>query len=173
MSADYVVVGQFQYIDDTLSAINRLRDKGIEPDQVYSPIPQHDLEEEVFKGKPKSNVRRFTMVGATCGCLGGFLMTCWMSSDWPLRTSAKSVLSIPAFVVIAFECTILIGSIITLLGMFALGRLPYLKRLPSFRPRFTDDLFGVAVRVEKGQSAAIEDEFRQSGAQIVETQYAR
>ena len=100
-------------------------------------------------------------------------MTCWMSNDWPLRTSAKTVLSIPAFVVIAFECTILLGAIFNILAMFTFSRVPSLKRFPGFRPDFTNGTFGLTVRVPKEKLEETKTQLRSCGAQGVEEQYVR
>jgi hypothetical protein len=173
MATDYMVIGHFKYLDDTLSAVRKLRDKGIDSPEVFSPFPHHDLEDEVYKGKKRSPVRRFTLLGGLTGCLGAFLMTCWMSMDWPLRVSAKPLLSIPAFVVIAFECTILLGAIFTLLSMFHFSRIPNPFTNHGFRPNFTNDTFGIAVKINKEGAEEISKLFSATGAAEVEVQYVR
>ena len=173
MSTDYLVIGHFKFVDDTMSAIKRLQEKGLETIELYSPVPNHELEDQLYIKRRRSPVRIFTLLGALTGCFGAFLMTIWMSVDWPLRTSAKTVISIPAFVVIGFECTILIGAIVTLLGMLHHSRIPNLFPTPGFRPNFTQGTFGLTVRVSKEQADAIKDEFKKIGAAEVEVQYVR
>jgi hypothetical protein len=168
-----IVVGHFHYLDDTLKAIRKLREEKLDDLEVFSPFPQHDLEDEIYRNKKRSPVRRFTLLGGLCGCLGAFLMTCWMSQDYPLRTSAKTVLSIPAFVVIAFECTILLGGIFTLLSMFHFSRIPNMFYFPNYRPDFSKDEFGVTVRVPKEKAESVKAAFESGGAKQVEVQYAR
>lgn len=173
MSADYLVIGHFKFVDDVQSAIRRLREAGFGEIELYSPAPNHDLEDELYLGKPRSPVRRFTLLGGLTGCLGGFLMTIWMSLDWPLRTSAKTVVSIPAFVVIAFECTILLGAIVTLIGMLLNSRIPTVASFPGFRPSFTNGTFGLVARVNKQQVDVASDKLKGCGASDVEIQYVR
>ena len=173
MSADYLVVGHFKFIDDTRSAVAAMRDRGNDRFELFSPFPNHDLEDEVYKGKKRSPVRYFTLSGAVAGCLLAFLMTIWMSVDYPLRTSAKPLISIPAFVVIAFECTILIGALANLLSMFHFSRIPDLFRSPGFKPEFTKGTFGLTVRVAKDQTDELKAEFEKFGAHKVEVEYVR
>ncbi len=52
--------------------------------------------------------------------------------------------SIIAYVVIGFECTILLGAIATILGMLVMGRIPNPK-VSVLDPRLTDNRFGVFV----------------------------
>lgn len=173
MAADYLVIGHFSFVDDTHQAIIKMREKGVNNVTLYSPVPNHDLEEELYRGQMRSPVRRFTLIGAFLGCCLAFLMTIWMSMDWPLRTSAKSIVSIPPFVVIGFECTVLIGGIVTLLGMLHLARIPNIFRSPGFRPDFTNNVFGLVARVPKEESETIRDEFQRCGAAKVEIEYVR
>jgi hypothetical protein len=44
--------------------------------------------------------------------------------DWPLVTGGKPIISIPAWVIIAFELTILFGALSTVPGLFINARLP-------------------------------------------------
>ena len=64
---------------------------------------------------------------------------------WGITLGGKPAVSIPPYVVIAFELTILFGGIATLIGMVVLGRLPRFTPSPTYDPRFTNDRFGVAV----------------------------
>lgn len=173
MSSDYLVVGHFKFMDDTIKAIRKLRELGQEQVELFSPFPYHDLEDEMYYGKKRSPVRTVTMIGGITGLLLAFLMTIWMSIDYPVRVSAKPLISIPAFIVIGFECTILIGAISNLLAMFHFSRIPSLFRSPGFRPTFTDDTFGLTVRVPKEKTEELKQLFEKTGAQQVEVQYVR
>ena len=100
-------------------------------------------------------------------------MTCWMSIDYPVRVSAKPLISIPAFVVIGFECTILLGSIFNMLGMFHFSRIPNFFRFPGHRPNFSSGTFGLTVRAPKDKTEALKEMFEKGGAELVEVQYVR
>jgi hypothetical protein len=170
---EYYLVGTFSEASKAKNALSALKQKGLgDLTEYYSPFPEHHLEEEKYENKKRSPVRRFTLLGGTVGCLGAFLFTSWMSLDYPIRVSAKPLLSYPAFVVVAFECTILLGGIFTLLSMFHFSRIPNLVRPPAFRRQFTEDKFGVTVLIDKKDSGEYESLLSEHGAISVELQYA-
>jgi hypothetical protein len=139
------VLGIFAHVDTTLDAIRKLRDKGFSDLTVYTPVPVEEIEAEVERVRPLSNVRLFTLIGALSGTSLGFFLTIWTSLRWSLVTGGKDPVSYPPFVVIAFELTILLGGLATALAILILGRLPKLTPSPTYDPRFTVDRFGVAV----------------------------
>ena len=139
------VLGVFAHVDTTVEAIRQLRAKGFPDLTVYTPAPVADIEEEVERVRPLSKVRLFTLIGGLTGTATGFFLTIWSSLIWSLLTGGKDPVSFPPFIVIAFELTILLGGLSTVLAILVLGRLPNLKPSPTFDPRFTLDRFGVAV----------------------------
>jgi len=173
MAEANMIIGTFEFADDTQKAITKLREAGFDDVQLFSPLPNHDLEDEMYFGKSRSPVRMFTLLGALTGCLGAFLFTSWMSIDYPIRTSAKALISVPAFVIIAFECTILLGALFTLVGMGINSRVPNIFLNPAHRPEFTNNRFGLAVKAPKGKNDELEDILSSSGAEKTEVQYVR
>lgn len=149
------VLGVFAHVDTTVQAIRDLRAKGFSDLTVYTPVPVEEIEHEVEKVRPLSAVRLFTLVGALTGTATGFFITIWSSLKWELVTGGKAPASIPPFVIIAFELTILLGGLSTVLAVLVLGRLPKLRPSPTYDPRFTLDRFGVAVSCppEKAETA--------------------
>ncbi len=139
------VLGVFAHVDTTLQAIRDLRAKGFGDLTVYTPVPVEEIEEEVEKVRPVSAVRFFTLVGGLAGTATGFFLTIWSSLKWELLTGGKAVVSIPPFVIIAFELTILFGGLASALAILVLGRLPKFRPSATYDARFTLDRFGVAV----------------------------
>lgn len=159
------VLGSFDHLDGTLAAIRELRKAGYRDLTVFSPVWRHELEEIL---KPAvSPVRLFTLLGGLAGCASGFALTIWTSLDWPLRTSAKPIVSIPPFIVIAFELTILLGALGTLLGLFLTARLPLSPVKVAYDPKLTEDRFGVLVRCPEPQAAVVQDTLKSLGAEEV------
>jgi len=167
MAAVTSVVGIFAHVDTTVRAIQALRSRGLSDFTVYTPLPVEEIEDAVEHGKPVSPVRLFTLVGGLTGTLTGFALTIWSSLKWDLVVGGKPVVSIPPFVIIAFELTILLGGLCTLLGLLVLGRLPKLRPSASYDPRFSADQFGIAVRCPAEMAAAARQCLRDSGAQEV------
>ena len=167
MAAAETVLGVFAHVDTTVHALENLRAKGYHDLTVYTPVPVHEIEEVLERDRPVSRVRLFTLLGGLTGMVSGFLLTIWSAMKWGLVTGGKPVASIPPFVVIAFELTILFGGIATVIGMVILGRLPRLRPSAAFDPRFTNDRFGVAVHCAPERGASVREILRAAGADEV------
>ncbi len=161
------VLGVFAHVDTTLQAIRDLRAGGFGDLTVYTPVPVEEIEEEVEKVRPLSAVRLFTLFGALTGTATGFFLTIWTSLKWELLTGGKAVVSIPPFVIIAFELTILLGGLASALAILVLGRLPRLKASPTYDPRFTLDRFGVAVDCAPDKIDSVSSVLTGAGAEEV------
>jgi len=142
------ILASFDYLDSAVDAIGALRKAGFKKRSItaYAPVPEHDLEHAM--GYHQSPVRVFALVGALTGTATGFALAIFTSMDWPLVTGGKPIVSIPAFVVIAFELTILFGALSTVIGLFINTRLPHLKPLVVYDPQFSAGRFGVYVSAE-------------------------
>ena len=161
------VLGIFAHVDTTLQAIRELRANGFSDLTVYSPVPVEEIEEEVEKVRRLSKVRLFTLVGGVTGMFTAFFLTIWSSLKWELVTGGKDPVSIPPFIIIAFELTILFGGLASALAILILGRLPKLRPSPTYDPRFTVDRFGVAVACPPTRVAAAHAVLQASGAEEV------
>lgn len=145
------LLASYEYLDDTVDAITDLRKAGFKDLTAYAPFPEHHIEHAL--GYDQSPVRVFTLVGALTGTAAGFAFTAWTSMDWPLVTGGKPILSMPAYVVIAFELTILFGALATVIGLFINSRLPSVKPPVVYDPEFTSGRFGVQVSTDAGRAA--------------------
>ena len=155
------VVGSFLHIDAAVDAIRALRAKGYRDLVVYTPAPNHEIEEALeHKVSP---VRLLTLIGGLTGCTAGFAMTIWMSYDWPLVVGGKAIASIPPYVVIGFELTILMGALSTVAAV-ALFSVLMGKRGTPYDPRFSDDAIGIFVPTASDQLGPIEQLLRSAGA---------
>jgi hypothetical protein len=143
MSDGTELLASFEYLDDTVAAIEELRKAGFQDLTAYAPFPEHHIEHAMGHGQ--SPVRVFTLVGALTGTATGFAFTAWTSMDWPLVTGGKPILSMPAYVVIAFELTILFGALATVIGLFINSRLPHVAPMIVYDPEFSAGRFGVQV----------------------------
>ena len=92
------VVGVFATLDGALLALRELKSKGYDNLTVYSPVPNHELEDVMGHGT--SPVRLFTLIGGLTGCFLGFLYAIWTSLDWELITGGKPIVSLPPYVII-------------------------------------------------------------------------
>ena len=159
------VLGVFAYLDAATDAIERLRATGF-PLTVYSPTPRHEIEHALEA--PESAVRIFTIMGAFTGTAAGAALAIWSSLDWPLIVGGKEIVSLPAFSVIMFEVTILLGALSTVAGLFITGRLPRLGRPEGlYHPSFTSNRFGVFVHVAPEHFEEVQTIMTESGSEEV------
>ena len=118
------VIAAFAELDSTVHAIEDLRKQNFRDISVYSPVPRHELEHAI--AAPESKVRRFTLIGGLLGVTFGYWIPIWISDYWPLVVGGKAVASWIPYTIIGFELMVLIGSLSTVFGMFALSRIPRL-----------------------------------------------
>jgi len=161
------VLGVFAHVDTTLQAIRDLRAKGFSDLTVYTPVPVEEIEHEIDRVEPLSKVRLFTVIGALTGTATGFFLTIWTSLKWELVTGGKAPVSIPPFVIIAFELTILLGGLATALAILILARLPKVKPSPTYDTRFSVDRFGVAVACPPDKVDSVQSMLSAAGAEEV------
>ena len=156
------ILGIFAEIDATTDAIGRLRTSGMRDFVVFSPMPHHDLEHAVHT--TESPVRLFTLVGGLTGTATGFALPIWTSLNWPLVTGGKPIISLPPFVIIAFELTILFGALSTILGLFITARLPRVRGRMVYDPSFSAGNFGIYIVPPPGREAEARAALADSGA---------
>ena len=155
-------LGVYDAVDAAKLTIERLRAAGVKRMTVFSPVPSHELEHALHAGE--SPVRLFTLVGGLTGAATGFAFPMWTSYDWPLVTGGKPINSLPAWVIIAFELTILFGALSTVAGLFINARLPQRRIMQVYDRAFSSDRFGILVMPPAGKEAEVCDIMRYSGA---------
>ena len=155
------ILASFIHVDAAADAIRALRARGHRNLVVYSAAPNHEIEEALDHSV--SPVRLITLIGGLTGCAAGFGMTIWMSLDWPLVVGGKPIASIPPYVVIAFELTILLGALSTVAAV-ALFSVLMGKRGIAYDPQFSDDQIGVFVPAGRDQVGIVEQLLRSAGA---------
>jgi len=126
-----VIVGTWSQEDLFLSAVKTLRYQNHTHFYAVTPYPVHGLEE--LMNIPRSWIPWVTFVFGLAGCAFGTWFTWWTSAvSWPLIIGGKPFWSLPAFVPIIFECTILLGAVFSVAALF------YACRIPAFDPPVLD-----------------------------------
>ena len=131
---------------ECLAKVKDLIKEGRKSDEitVLSPFPVYGLDKALRSGP--SPLKYFTLLGAVCGFVLAFSFIIFTVLDWPLNTGGKPLISIPAFLIIAFELTILLGGICSFIGFLLLSRLPGKRALVA--PRECGNQFVVRLRGE-------------------------
>jgi len=138
----------------------------IEKMRLHTPIPHPELEEVV--GTRPVSLRRFTLLGALSGCIGGFVLTAvFAQSMFTAQVQGgKPVIPLPANFVIMYELTILLGVWFTLIGFLVGARLPTrVHRLHT--PKVNEDQVGLWVEVLEPQYERVKALFARHGASEV------
>jgi Alternative complex III, ActD subunit len=159
------LLGVFPGADRLRDAALALTSSGFRSLSVYSPVPLPEIEGLLFPRK--SPVRMFTLLGGFLGCVTGFWVTIWSSEQWNLITGGKPIASLPPFVLIAFELTILFGTLATLVGVLVFSRLPVRRARVTYDTRFSEDRYGLVVTCAPSQTGRAEQILKSSGAEEV------
>lgn len=154
------VLAAFQHVDAAASGIRQVKQQGYQDFTVYCPVPNFEILQAV--GHKVSPVRLWTLIGGLTGFASGYAMTMWMSYDYPIVVGGKPLGSIPPYIVIMFELTILLGALFTIAGLvFHTFRT---HRAAQYDPRFTNDLIGLFVPCAPERQKAVEQLLRAAGA---------
>ena len=156
------VIGAFRELDSAVHAIEDLRKQNFRDITVYTPTPRHELEEAMQP--PKSPVRRFTLIGGLLGVTFGYWVPIWISDYWPIVVGGKPVASWVPYTIIGFELMVLIGSLSTVFGMFAVSRIPRLTLTVGYDGRFSHGDYGIWVPTGPDRARAAADLLRKHGA---------
>jgi hypothetical protein len=139
-------VAYFTGVDEIMNAVRTARSKGFDKVETYTPFPIHGMEDAL--GLKPSIVPWATLIGGLTGFSLATHLEIWTSAyDWPINVGGKPLISLPAFLPIMFELTVLLAGLSTAFFMFALNGMPNLRKNP-FDPRITDDLFALYIPFE-------------------------
>jgi hypothetical protein len=115
MDADkHFVVGVFNDEDVLLSAVKKIRGNGVKIHEVYSPFPVHGLDEQLGYKRTRLPIAAF-LFGMTGTSLALIMQIGMLGFDWPMIIGGKDFWSIPPFIPVTFELTVLLSA----LGMVA------------------------------------------------------
>ncbi len=166
MSTISGLVGVFSYLDDVLSAIERLQQEKVVIRNVYSPTKRPEIL-EAMKTKP-SGIRLVTLVAAILGGCSGLALAGYAHLRWGLITSGKPILPWIPWVIIFFEVLILISVLTTVAALLIAGRIPRLHYTKGgYSPRFTEDRYGVEIYADLGTLERARAIMNESGAEEV------
>jgi Protein of unknown function (DUF3341) len=120
---NYGLMAEFDSPSAIVAAARRVYDAGYRRINAYSPFPIEELSEAI--GFHYDRVALATLIGGILGGLGGFALQYWTSAiDYPINVGGRPLLSLPAFIPITFECTILLASFGAFVGNLLMNRLP-------------------------------------------------
>jgi hypothetical protein len=120
-----------------LDATRACRARGMPVVDAYSPFPVHGLDEAL--GIRRSRLPWVCLVAGAAGMTLGLGFQYWASAvDWPLDVGGRPFDSLPAFMVIGFEMTILLAGLATAAALCVRSRLWPGRRWPAGLEATTD-----------------------------------
>jgi hypothetical protein len=140
----YGLLAEFDTPTQLVHAAQKAYDEGYRRMDCYTPYAVHGAAEAI--GFRKNTVPLVTLIGGLLGAAAMFGMETWISVwAFPLNIAGRPYYSWPAFVVPAYEWTILYAGLSAAFGMLALCGLPQLYHplfnAPNFRNGATQDKF--------------------------------
>jgi molybdopterin-containing oxidoreductase family membrane subunit len=160
------ILGTFAYEEDFLAAAKNLTASGFDNISLLSPVPLEEAQEVLGLGK--SPVRRFSLAGAIIGAISGFAMAAGTSLVFILPTGGRAIITIPPFLIITYEMTILFGVLFTLLGFHFVSGLPAWRDKPYLASAGIDKFVVVVEDVAADQVARADAIIRDAGAEEIQ-----
>ena len=158
-------VGLFASERELMDAVRECREKAIPIREVYSPYPVHGIDE--LMGIRRSRLTLVCFFGGLAGLALGLGFEYWSSAvDWPLNVGGKPFDSLPAFIPVGFEMTVLFGGLATALMLMVRSRLWPGKGSRHVIEGVTDDRFALVIAEADASlpPAALPDILQRHGA---------
>src|ERR1700685_1237914 len=119
----YGMMAEFETPTQLVEAARKVRLAGFRKFDAFAPYPIHELDGAM--DLHDNRVSLFTLIGGFLGCVGGFGLACWVSAvALPLNIGGRPMISVPMFIPITFECTILLGGLTAAISMLMMNGLP-------------------------------------------------
>jgi len=139
----YGLLAEFDTVEELVHAAERAYGAGWRRLDCYTPYPCEEAAEAI--GFHTNKVPLVTLIGGLMGLGAMFLLETWISVwAYPLNIGGRPLYSWPAFVVPAYEWTILFAGLSAAFGMLAMNGLPAL-----YHPLFNADNFCTGATSDK------------------------
>lgn len=150
-----------------VKAARKVRESGYTKFEAISPFPLHGIDDAM--DIPLSKIPWVTLTFGIAGFTFGAWFTWWVSVvNWPIIISGKPMWSLPAFVPVIFECTILFAALSSVGALLVMCGLPQVDP-PVIDPALSSHKFGLFIpENDTGfNSANVEKLLRDLGADEV------
>lgn len=139
----YGLLAEFPTPEALVAATHAARTAGYREMDAFSPFSIEGLADAL--GFRRTRMPLIFLAGGIIGGVAGFLLQYWVSvSAYPINVGGRPLDSVPSFIPVTFEMTVLFAALAGVVGMFALDGLPQpyhpVFNAPSFA-RVTRDGF--------------------------------
>jgi len=149
------ILGVYGDDHDALHGAQALRSAGVKIHEVFSPFPIHGIDDVL--GYKRSRLPKAAFMFGALGTTLALTMQFWMLGyDWPMIIGGKNFASLPPFIPVTFELTVLLAAL-GMVGTFmvASNLKPYGKPR-IFDLRITDDKHVIAIDLADNKMSAQE-----------------
>ena len=155
----YGLLAEFNTPGELVRATEAAHAEGYRRMECYTPYPVEEAADALHFHK--NRVPLVTLIGGLMGVTTAFLMETWINVwSYPLNIAGRPLFSWPAFIIPAYEWTILFSGLAAAFGMLALNGLPQLYHpvfnAPNFRSGATTDKFFLCLEAADPRFAIIE-----------------
>ena len=134
------VMAEFETAEQLVEACKAAHANGYHKMDAYSPIPVEELHDVLHIHD--NRVSLATLIGGIVGACTGFGLLSWTAGfDYAHNIGGRPPISVPMFIPITFECTILFAGLTCAIAMIVMNGLPQ-----PYHPVFNVDRFSLASR---------------------------
>lgn len=132
-------------------AVEKVRHSGYKLHDVYTPFPVHGL--DVAMGLKETDLHVAGFIFGLTGTSTAVGFMSWIfTSDWPTNFGGKPNWSLPAFIPITFELTVMFAAVGMVLTYCYLNQIMPGVKKHVFHPRQSDDLFVLVLELNEHTS---------------------
>lgn len=162
MSKNYIL-GVFDDEATLVDAFEKVKEKGIQPVEVYTPYPIH----EILEGMPtRTKITHAAFIYGLFAAVGILAFLTYAAGfSWPLNYGGKPFNAFPSFIIVTIVATILSITLLTLLTFSVRAKIFPGKKAEIVHPRATDDKFVMVLDKESlgENSDAVESIIKEHG----------
>ena len=140
-------VGIFNSEAALLKSIKSLRNAGVKIEEVFSPYAVHGIDGALGYKMTRLPIAAF-LFGLTGTSLAAFFLTWTMGFDWPMIIGGKNFASVPPFISVTFELTVLLAAFGMVFTFFVVSDLKPWAKPRVFDKRCTDDMHVMAIDLD-------------------------
>ena len=170
MNQNKVLYAVFNHGDDLIQAVEKVRIKGIEVIDCYTPYPVHGLDLAMGIKRSRLPIGAFicAMLGLTCAVS---LQYYTMGYDWPIIIGGKPYVGLPSWIPVTFELSILFTAYGMGILFFIKSRMLHGMEADLIDLRQTDNKLIMAININGAEKLNdVEDLLKSNGA--TEIKYA-
>ena len=171
MAVKKFITGNFYDEAVLFPAVKKVRRAGYKIHEVFTPFPIHGLDKAMGLRDTSLHTAGF-IYGITGTCTAVGFITWALTIDWAINFGGKPFFSLPAWIPITFELTVLFASVGMVMTFCYLCQLaPFVKK-DHFNLRSTDDTFVLAIECnDKTNEQEVISFLNNAGAGEVAVQY--